>query len=83
MSICFVNVDDKDKFDILSSAVGEREALRDFYEQDGVVRPPSLVLSKLNERMIKEDAQPFDFEAYVNSLPESKAPLNLPASSLL
>ena len=75
MSICFVNVEDKDKFDILSSAVGEREALRDFYEQDGVVRPPSLVLSKLNERMIKEDAQPFDFEAYVNSLPESKAPV--------
>ena len=70
MSVCFVNVEDKDKFDILSSAVGEREALRDFYEQDGVVRPPSLVLSKLNERMTKEDAQPFDFEAYVNGLPK-------------
>lgn len=52
--LCINDVETKKKFDALASVVGETEAWRDFYEQNGVVRPPRLVLQKLeaNENLL-------------------------------
>ena len=58
MSICISNKTDQKKFDILKSIVGEREAERDFFEQDGVVRPPSIVLAKIEERLQEIEPEP-------------------------
>lgn len=55
MSICIPNADDRRKFEILSSIVGEREAERDYFEQSGVVRSPEIVMNKLNQRMFESD----------------------------
>ena len=57
MSICILNKIDQKKFDILSSVVGEKEAERDFFEQDGVVRPPSVVLAKIEERLLEQEPE--------------------------
>ncbi len=50
MAICFINKEDREKFNRLASIVGEREAYRDFFEQGEVVRPPQLVIEKLERR---------------------------------
>jgi len=42
--------ENKRKLDILSKVVGKKEAYRDYFEQNGNVRPGSTVLDKLDER---------------------------------
>jgi hypothetical protein len=56
--------ENKDKFKVLESIVGKKEAFRDYMEQGQVVRPPSIVVDKINNRIseevIKENiAEPF------------------------
>lgn len=54
-----------EKFNKLAEAVGEKEAYRDYFEHNEVVRPASAVIEKINERIEKEDFDP------INSIDES------------
>jgi hypothetical protein len=50
MGLCFKTPADKVKFDLVASVVGFKEAARDFYEQNNKVRPPRVILEKLQNR---------------------------------
>ena len=45
-----ISKENKAKLKLLSKVVGEKEAYRDYFEQNEVVRPGSVVLDKLDER---------------------------------
>jgi hypothetical protein len=46
----FITIENKNKLTSLFKAIGEKEAYRDYFEQNGVVRPASIILSKLEQR---------------------------------
>jgi hypothetical protein len=51
---------DLEKFNELSNAIGEKEAYRDYFENNQVVRPSAVVLDKLNKRVASEDIDPIN-----------------------
>jgi hypothetical protein len=55
MSICIPNKQDQLKFDVLVAAVGEQEAVRDYFEQNETVRPPKVVMQKLMDRLAPQE----------------------------
>ena len=82
MAICITNPIEKDKFNKLVSVVGQKEAARDYFEQNMMVRTPSVVLKKIQERSIsKEDNVFYSPEDFI--IPESTEPLEDEDGSLL
>jgi hypothetical protein len=51
---------DQDRFTELVNAVGEKEAYRDYFEHNQVVRTSEAVIEKLNERLESEDFDPIN-----------------------
>lgn len=49
-----------EKFNQLANAIGEKEAYRDYFESNETVRPSSVVISKLNERVKNEGIDPIN-----------------------
>jgi hypothetical protein len=45
-----ISEEDKKKLNVNTKALGKNEAYRDYFEQNGVVRPASIVLDKLEQR---------------------------------
>lgn len=52
--------ENKNRFKIVESYVGYKEAFRDYMEQGQVVRPPYLVIDKINKRINQEDTSEND-----------------------
>lgn len=52
--------ENKNRFKIVESYVGYKEAFRDYMEQGQVVRPPYLVIDKINNRIVQEDTSEND-----------------------
>ena len=65
--LCINDVETQRKFDALAEIVGEKEAWRDFFEQQGVVRPPRIVLEKIKQRQETEPEEMlFDAEDFLS-----------------
>jgi len=50
MAICITDPIEKQRYDQLVAVVGKKEAARDYFEQNEMVRPPSVVLQKIKSR---------------------------------
>jgi hypothetical protein len=51
MGICNLNASEQKRFDLTASVVTEKEALRDYIEQNGLLRPSSAIISKLESQI--------------------------------
>jgi len=52
MGVCNLSAAEQSKFDFTASVVSEKEALRDYIEQNGLLRPPSAIISKLKSQIV-------------------------------
>ena len=80
MAICITNPIEQDKFNKLVSVVGKKEAARDYFEQNEMVRPPSVVLKKLEERaneVVEEPETPVLMKDFLEAVPEEQVPLSI------
>jgi hypothetical protein len=50
MAICITDPIEKQRYEQLVSVVGKKEAARDYFEQNEMVRPPSVVIKKIKDR---------------------------------
>ena len=64
MAVCFTNEEDKRKFDMLSSIVGEVEAMADVVRHNGLVRSPAAVIKDLENDFLKPDNLKFDSDIF-------------------
>lgn len=64
MAVCFTNEEDKRKFDMLSSIVGEVEAMADVVRHNGLVRSPVAVVKDLQNDFLKSDSLKIDTDIF-------------------
>ena len=63
-----ISPENRNKLAVVAKAVGKQEAYRDYFEQNGIVRPPSIVLNKLEERYAPLGEQ--EIESFFEREPE-------------
>lgn len=65
MAICNLNNSDQIKYNLNKSILGDKEAFRDYIEQNGLIRPASVINKKLNDEIVSYPEQPNLFLEYL------------------